>query len=247
MISRFKIRFAATLWLAGMVSIALVAIFVIPSLVAGQTLPLPLWAISAISFAQGGVFLALTVWAGCALAPTLGLRAPVFEALAGSTPVVAALRPLLVPGLLGGFVGGAFLIAITYAAPPELAAAAQKIVLPLSVRILYGGITEELLLRWGVMSLILWLLWRFIQRSPGQPTALLVWVAIVGSAVLFGVGHLPAAQALVGSLTFQVVVFVVVGNAAFGALAGWLFWRFGLESAMLAHAVAHVVAYAAGQ
>ena len=118
-----------------MVSIALVAIFVVPSLVAGQTLPLPLWAISAISFAQGGVFLALTVWAGCALAPTLELRAPVFEALAGSTPVVAALRPLLVPGLLGGLVGGAFLIAITYAAPPELAAAAQKIVLPLSVRI----------------------------------------------------------------------------------------------------------------
>ena len=84
MISRFKIRFAATLWLAGMVSIALVAIFVVPSLVAGRTLPLPIWAISASSFAQGGVFLALTVWAGCALAPKLGLRAPVFEALAGS-------------------------------------------------------------------------------------------------------------------------------------------------------------------
>ena len=245
--SRFKIRLAATLWIAGMVSIALVAIFIVPSLVAGRTLPLPIWAISAISFAQGGVFLGLTVWAGCALAPKVGLHAPVFEALAGSTPVVAALRPLLVPGLLGGLVGGAFLIAITYAAPPELATAAQKIVLPLSVRILYGGITEELLLRWGVMSLMLWLLWRFVQRSPGQPTALLVWLAIVGSAALFGVGHLPAAHAIVGTLSFPVVVFVVGGNAAFGTLAGWLFWRFGLESAMLAHGVAHVVAYVAGQ
>ena len=235
------------MWVAGMLGIAVVAILVVPSLVAGRTLPLPIWAISAVSFAQGAVFLALAVWAGCALASKGGLRAPVFEALAGSTPVVAALRPLLVSGLLGGLVGGAFLVALSYATPPELAAAAQKIVLPLSARLLYGGITEELLLRWGVMSLVLWLLWRFVQRSPGLPTALLVWLAIVGSAVLFGVGHLPAAHALVGNLSFQVVVFVVGGNAAFGVLAGWLFWRFGLESAMLAHGAAHLVAYAAGQ
>src|SRR5690606_20504576 len=115
----------------------------------------------------------------------------------------------------------------------------------LSARILYGGIREELMLRWGLMSLLLWLSWRFIQRKSTSPSALLYWLAIIASAVLFGVGHLPAAHALVGDLSFPVVAYVIGGNAAFGVLAGWLFWRFGLEAAILAHAITHVVAYTA--
>jgi hypothetical protein len=35
-------------------------------------------------------------------------------------------------------------------------------------------------------------------------------------------------------------------NAAFGVLFGYLFWRYGLEAAMIAHATAHVVSYVAG-
>jgi hypothetical protein len=35
-------------------------------------------------------------------------------------------------------------------------------------------------------------------------------------------------------------------NTAFGVLFGYLFWRYGLEAAMIAHATAHVVSYVAG-
>jgi membrane protease YdiL (CAAX protease family) len=45
-----------------------------------------------------------------------------------------------------------------------------------------------------------------------------------------------------------VVVFFGVGvNAAFGLLFGWLYWRRGLESAMIAHAMTHLVSYVATQ
>jgi membrane protease YdiL (CAAX protease family) len=45
-----------------------------------------------------------------------------------------------------------------------------------------------------------------------------------------------------------VVVFFVVGvNAAFGLLFGWLYWRRGLESAMIAHAMTHLVSQLATQ
>lgn len=237
------------MWFVGMLGTAVLAFLVVPGLIveaAGNSpLPLPMWVVSVASLVQGAIFLALAVWAGVALAPKVGLRAPVFEAVAGSSPIAAALRPQLVPGLLGGLAGGALLVALSFISPPELAAAAQKSTLPLSARILYGGITEELMLRWGLMSLLLWLSWRFIQRKSAAPSALLYWLAIFASAVLFGVGHLPAAHALAGDLSFPVMVYVIGGNSAFGMLAGWLFWRFGLEAAILAHAMTHVVAYAA--
>jgi len=58
---------------------------------------------------------------------------------------------------------------------------------------------------------------------------------------MFGAGHLPPASALVGTLDANVEAFAMGANLAFGLLFGYLVWRFGLESAMIAHAVAHVV------
>jgi hypothetical protein len=69
------------------------------------------------------------------------------------------------------------------------------------------------------------------------------WLAIVASALVFGAGHLPAASALVGRLDVEIAVFVTGANTAFGLLFGYLFWRRGLESAMVAHALAHAVNY----
>jgi len=42
------------------------------------------------------------------------------------------------------------------------------------------------------------------------------------------------------------VLFVIVANTAFGVLFGYLYWRYGLEAAMIAHGTAHVVGYIAG-
>jgi hypothetical protein len=36
-----------------------------------------------------------------------------------------------------------------------------------------------------------------------------------------------------------------VANSVFGVLFGYLFWRYGLEAAMIAHAAAHLVNYIA--
>ncbi|MNV90211.1 CAAX amino terminal protease self- immunity [compost metagenome] len=91
--------------------------------------------------------------------------------------------------------------------------------------------------------MLLWLVWRVGQRGQGQPGKALVALAVVLSAVLFAVGHLPAAQAMAGVLTPQVVVFVLVGNTAFGLVAGWLYARHGLEAAVIAHVMAHLLSH----
>jgi hypothetical protein len=61
----------------------------------------------------------------------------------------------------------------------------------------------------------------------------------LGAAVLFGLGHLPAVAAI-APLTSMLVVRTVLLNALAGVVFGWFFWRRSLESAMLAHASAHV-------
>ena len=237
-----RLRLGILLWGAGMLGVVAMTVLVlprllvlIPELTGRPAPPIPLWALILASLVQSGVLLGLAVWCGCALAADVGLHAPLFEgSLEGS-------RARLLPGVIGGVLGGALLAAFVMFAPPELSAAQQRLEAPLVARVLYGGITEELLLRWGMMTLLVWLPWRFL----GARRASWVWLAIILSAVAFGAGHLPAAGLLIGHLTPLITLWVLGANALFGILFGFLYWRHGLESAMLAHGLAHVVAFLA--
>lgn len=112
--------------------------------------------------------------------------------------------------------------------------------LPLPTRLLYGGITEELLLRWGFMTLLVWIGWRVFQKRQNRPTSTTFVVAILLSSLVFALGHLPLAVFLVGETTAVLVFFVIVANSAFGVVAGYLYWKYGLESAIISHMLVHV-------
>jgi membrane protease YdiL (CAAX protease family) len=71
-----------------------------------------------------------------------------------------------------------------------------------------------------------------------------VWSAIALSALAFGVLHLPSVAQVLPTLSADVVAYVTLGNACFGLVAGYLYWRRGLEAAIAAHVLAHVLAYA---
>lgn len=101
----------------------------------------------------------------------------------------------------------------------------------------YGGIAEELLLRLFLMTLLVWFFTTFGRR---QPRATTYWVAIVIAALLFGVAHLPAAAKLWG-LSDIVVFRTIALNAIAGLAFGWLYWRRGIEMAMLGHFSADIV------
>jgi hypothetical protein len=66
-----------------------------------------------------------------------------------------------------------------------------------------------------------------------------VWMAILGSGVLLGLFHLAGSDTM-GSVE---LLFATM-NAAAGVLLGWLFWRFGFEYLVMAHALAHVATLA---
>ena len=199
----------------------------------------PAW-LPLVFIVQYGLLVALFSAIGAAVAQKLDLRAPVAEAIASGSPVGPALRPQVLPGVIGGVLGAALLVLAPAFAPDAITALEGQWKPPLWLRALYGGITEEVLIRWGVMSGLVWLGWRFVQRRDGLPKPAIVWPAIVGSSILFGAGHLPAAAALIGSLSFSTVVYIVLANSVFGLIAGWLYWKRGLGAAVIAHIGAHV-------
>ena len=234
---------------AGVVSLLLVDLAGVAALlpVPAETLPRITPVIKLVSLVQPTVLLIVAVLVGLSLAPKVGLSAPLAEAVAARQLVISVLRPQVVPGVLGAVIGGASVLLSAAVFKPFLTAETLARVnaftklLPLPTRFLYGGITEELLLRWGLMTLFVWIGWRLFQSDRSKPTATCFVLSILISAFVFALGHLPAAVFLLGETTAALVLFVIVANSAFGIVAGYLYWKYGLESAMIAHVLGHVV------
>ncbi len=98
----------------------------------------------------------------------------------------------------------------------------------------YGGIFEEIETRLLVLSLAAWLIGLLFHTPDRQPSKIAMWGAIVISATVFAFGHLPLTSQS-AALTQLVVVRSLVLNGSLGLLYGYLYWKRGLEGAILAH------------
>jgi membrane protease YdiL (CAAX protease family) len=107
-----------------------------------------------------------------------------------------------------------------------------------------GGVTEEVELRLFLLSFLalgIAQARRVAVRAPTIAlTASVFWIANVVTAIVFGLGHLPVTARLV-ALTPAIVVRAIVLNGIVGVTAGYLFWRRGIELAMVAHFSADIV------
>jgi hypothetical protein len=243
------------LWIAGMLGVLSFLFVDLAALIAsipqppeGPPVSLPPPALlKLVSIIQPTVIVTLAVALGVWLAERVGLHAPATEAAARGDEFLSKLTPQILPGVLAGLASGvAIILSWVLAKPfltPEFVTRAQEFnkFLPNVTRLFYGGLTEEVLLRWGVMTLLVWAAWRLLQKGEGTPRSICFILAIVLSAVIFGMGHLPLAAMLSGGLTLPLVIYVVVANSIFGIVAGFLYWLRGLEAAMIAHMSTHLV------
>ena len=107
--------------------------------------------------------------------------------------------------------------------------------------ILYGGIIEEVMLRLFLMSLIAFLLWKlFFRKRETVPTGVLIAANLIAAA-LFAAGHMPATAQTIGTLTPMHLLRCFLLNGAFGMLFGRLYRKYGIQYAMLSHALLHIV------
>ena len=107
--------------------------------------------------------------------------------------------------------------------------------------IFYGGVVEELMMRLFVMSLLAFLGWKlFFRRSDTVPAGVLIGANII-SALAFAAGHLPSTAAMLGALTPLLLVRCFLLNGAAGLVFGRFYRKYGIQYAMLAHMLFHVV------
>jgi membrane protease YdiL (CAAX protease family) len=105
----------------------------------------------------------------------------------------------------------------------------------------YGaGVCEEILLRLGFLTFVVWSLTRLTRQVAAGPRT--AWAGILVASLLFGMIHLPAASRLIG-LTGPVIAQVLFENGVLGVVFGWLYWRKGLIAAMTAHISQDVVTH----
>lgn len=159
-------------------------------------------------------------------------------------------RSLLVT-LVIGLVGGLLMLFdyFTFAKViPQVAASYTKeaySMLRLSASVIYGGIVEEIMLRWFFMSLFAFTLWKVFDRHK-EKEHISKWVYIaanISSAMLFAAGHLPATIASFGGLSGIIIFRCFLLNGGLGIIFGWLYRKNGLQYAMIAHAMAHIVPF----
>lgn len=107
--------------------------------------------------------------------------------------------------------------------------------------ILYGGMIEELMMRLFLMSLIAWLLWKlFFRKSDTAPDNVIIAANVI-SALLFAAGHLPVTITIFGELTPIILLRCFLFNGGFGLFFGRLYRKYGIQYAMMSHALLHII------
>jgi phosphoglycerol transferase MdoB-like AlkP superfamily enzyme len=151
------------------------------------------------------------------------------------------IRRIVLFGMAGGIIAGIFILMVGAAyeplLPDEFLKLGENIQTSLAVRFLYGGITEEILMRFGLMTFIVWLLSKIFKALNAKT----YWGSILLAALLFALGHFPVVFQAVGSPSALLLSYIVLGNSIGGIIFGWLYWKRGLESAFIAHIFAHVI------
>ncbi|URR35698.1 CPBP family intramembrane metalloprotease [Thermosynechococcus sp. HN-54] len=230
-------QLAFSLFLMALPGSIVTATLALPVLLDGRSLPLSLTSLQIITLAQSAFLTATAAVVGTRLADDVGLRCPLLFALLKDQDILMPLHSQVLPVFVGGVMGGVIIWGFSQLLPASRS-------LPLIVGLLYGGITEEVLMRWGVMTFLAWLGWRMGQGGVGQISVVWMGTAIFLSAVIFGLSHLPVFDSSGSHPSLTSVSLMLSGNTLFGLLAGYLFWQYGLEAAMLTHALAHVLAVA---
>ena len=212
-----------------------------------KELPIPLHVLLPIQVAQNMVIFAILIYVGLYLSGSVGLAAPILEGWLQGKEVKPYIKSILGISITLGMLASILIIGIDYLfsifIKAETTAQSAHVSPPIWQGFLasfYGGINEEVIMRLFLMTSLTWLFFKVKGNREGKPTDFDMWLAIIIAAFLFGAGHLPLAATLT-RLTPLVIMRVILLNGVGGIIFGWLYWRKGLESAMLSHFSADII------
>jgi hypothetical protein len=252
--TRFNRREFLVLWIASIIGVvAIIPYSLTLQAPVMQGLPISLAVLLPIQIGENAAIFAVAVAGGLFFATRTGLGAPILEAYLARQKVMDRIKAILVPSIALGVIASLIVITLDAAVfvpalVAELGKASQVLTQPNIqppawqgfLAAFYGGIDEEILLRLFLLSLLTFL-GKFVNHTAdGRPTLLVLWTANILTAIVFGLGHLPATAAIL-PITPLVVARAIVLNGLAGIAFGYLYWTRGLESAMLSHFSADII------
>ena len=214
--------------------------------------PIPLPLVFALGLLQNTVLLGVMIWLGLLLTAKLGLPGtPLLEDWRSGKGIGERLRSIIQPALMTGFgVGVAVLLGFYLLLQKELPQLpfGKAAVMPIWRRLLicfYGGLTEEIMMRIFLFSLLAWLLSKVWRSKDGTLKRQVFWAANIILALLFGLGHLGSVVPLI-PITFNIVMGALLLNGVASIAFTGLYLKRGLEASILAHFTADIIIWVFG-
>ncbi len=201
-----------------------------------KELPISLPLALLLSFIQTSILLSVVIFIGLYLRKRVGFELPILSDWIAVRPVKERLKPLVIHSIKLGVLAGTLILVFDYVFtflinPLE---SFENIPWQAFLASFYGGIVEEILTRLFLVTLIVWVAEKIVKSKTEKSKTINIWIGIIGAAIIFGLGHLPA-TALITTITPSIVARAIVLNGIGGIIFGWLYWKKGLFSAMVAH------------
>jgi len=211
-----------------------------------QLAQLPPFIIKLLILINPTILLLIAVTVGTVLYDKVNLTVPTISSLLRIKHPQTSFIQQLKYGVSLGLLAGIFIMLIAFifkqVIPEEFKILENKIEFTLLARFGYGGIVEELLLRFGFMTLVVWITSKLTRRLND----ITYWIGIILPAILFAVAHFPIVFASVSHPSFLLLTYILIDNFIGGLIFGWLYWKKGLEAACIAHIFTHVAMVSIG-
>lgn len=182
-------------------------------------------------------------FAGAVLSARTGLNAPVLEVILVGNATLASIQSILLPTFLYSFGGLIIFCLLYYGVVGSIldeqsfqAMAKMRAAIGLDGCVLYGGVVEEVVVRWGLLNVVAFFALMFAKQINNT----IIIFSIFLSGLLFAVGQIPAYIAA-GCISSRRFLYSLVLLSLFQSLIfGFLFWQYGLISAILGHMLFHL-------
>lgn len=231
----FLIFFLGFLWILSMLTVD----FHLEKIVPAEKLAwFEKWQINLLLLINPAILLAIATTIWVVLYDKMGFKLPIFEKILGKNETKIDYKNIVLSSIFSGILAGVLIVSFGLLMKnylPETLFTSNE--MSIFARFLYGGIFEEILIRFGLMTLFVWILFKIFKTKNS-------WIfsfAIILSAIIFGIWHLPAMKLLVGDLSSVIIFYTIFGNFIPRIIFGFLYYKNGLETAMLAHIVTHIV------
>lgn len=196
----------------------------------------PLWLLFTAQIIQTAILFSVAIFFGLLLSKKVGFHLPLLEAYTEKGDYGGVFKNIIGISVGWGIITAVliYVIDIVFSVFGAAISTHQNIA-PVWQKLLaavYGGTTEEIIMRLFIMLLFVWIGMKITRRE--KPSSIVIVISIILAAIIFGLGHLPITASLT-ALTPLIIVRALVLNGIGGIVFGVLFWKKGFESAMIAH------------